>query len=135
MSKTLLSYFVHIFTVTGVVFGFLALINAIEQNIPAVFFFLAIALFVDGIDGSLARVVDVKKNTPNINGEILDNIIDYLNYVFVPAFVIYWCNMVPEGLELISISIILIVSCYTFANNNIKTTDFYFSGFPALSNL
>mgnify|MGYP003323914695 FL=1 len=135
MSKTLLSYFVHIFTVTGVVFGFLALINAIEQNIPAVFFFLAIALFVDGIDGSLARIVDVKKNTPNINGEILDNIIDYLNYVFVPAFVIYWCNMVPEGLELISISIILIVSCYTFANNNIKTTDFYFSGFPALWNV
>jgi len=135
LSKILLSYFVHIFTVSGVVFSFLALIFAIDQNIPAVFFFLAIALFVDGVDGTLARLVDVKKNTPNINGEILDNIIDYLNYVFIPSFVIYWCDMVPEDLKLISVSLILLVSCYTFANNSIKTSDFYFSGFPALWNV
>ena len=135
MSKVLLSYCVHLFTVSGVVFSFLALICALDQNIPAVFFFLAIALFVDGIDGTLARLVDVKKNTPNINGEILDNIIDYLNYVFIPSFVIYWCDLVPEGLELMSVCIILLVSCYTFANNNIKTSDYYFSGFPALWNV
>tara|TARA_B100001113_G_scaffold308471_1_gene270644 strand:- start:18 stop:716 length:699 start_codon:yes stop_codon:yes gene_type:complete len=130
-----LSYLVHLFTVSGVLFSFLALIAAIDGNLPLVFFYLAIALFVDGIDGSLARIVDVKKNTPNINGEILDNIIDFLNYVFIPSFVIYWSALVPPGLELISVAIILTVSCYTFANNNIKTHDFYFSGFPALWNI
>jgi phosphatidylcholine synthase len=113
----------------------LALIASIERNLPLVFFYLALALFIDGVDGSLARRVDVKKYTPNINGENLDNIIDYLNYVFLPAFVIYWLDLVPEGMALISVATILIVSCYTFANNSIKTSDLYFSGFPALWNV
>ena len=133
--KVFLSYLIHLFTVSGVLFGFLALLASIQKDLPLTFFFLSIALFIDGIDGSLARKVDVKKYTPHINGENLDNIIDYLNYVFVPAFVIYWLDMVPSGTELLSALIILVVSCYTFANNNMKTTDFYFSGFPALWNI
>ncbi len=133
--KVFQSYLVHIFTVSGVFLSFLALAEAIDGNLPLMFFYLAIALFVDGIDGSLARRVDVKKYTPNINGEILDNIIDFLNYVFVPSFVIYWLELVPKGLELLIAGLILTVSCYTFANNNIKTSDFYFSGFPALWNV
>ena len=135
MYKVALSYLIHLFTISGVVLSFLALIFAIDQNIPAVFFFLALALFVDGIDGTLARSANVQQHTPNINGEILDNIIDFLNYTFIPAFVIYWCGFVPEGMELLSASIVLIVSCYTFANNKVKTKDFYFSGFPALWNV
>jgi len=133
--KVFQSYLVHIFTVSGVFLSFLALKEAIDGNLPLMFFYLAIALFVDGVDGSLARKVDVKKYTPSINGEILDNIIDFLNYVFVPSFVIYWLGLVPKGLELIVAGLILTVSCYTFANNNIKTSDFYFSGFPALWNV
>tara|TARA_Y100000994_G_scaffold33308_1_gene23549 strand:+ start:167 stop:865 length:699 start_codon:yes stop_codon:yes gene_type:complete len=133
--KVFLSYLIHLFTVSGVLFGFLALLASIQKDLPLAFFFLALALFIDGIDGSLARKVDVKKYTPHISGENLDNIIDYLNYVFVPAFVIYWLDIVPPGTELLSALIILVVSCYTFANNNMKTSDFYFSGFPALWNL
>ena len=133
--KVFLSYLIHLFTVSGVLFGFLALLASIQKDLPLAFFFLALALFIDGIDGSLARKVDVKKYTPHISGENLDNIIDYLNYVFVPAFVIYWLDFVPSGTELLSALIILVVSCYTFANNNMKTSDFYFSGFPALWNI
>jgi len=133
--KVVLSYLVHLFTISGVLLSFLALVASIEQNLELVFFYLALALFIDGIDGSLARMVDVKRHTPHINGENLDNIIDYLNYVFVPVFVIYWLDFVPAGLEIISAFIILAVSCYTFANSNIKTSDFYFSGFPALWNI
>ena len=122
----------HLFTISGVLLSFLALVASIERNLELVFFFLALALFIDGVDGSLARMVNVKKHTPTISGENLDNIIDYLNYVFVPVFVIYWLDFVPAGTEIISAFIILVVSCYTFANSNIKTSDFYFSGFPAL---
>ena len=131
----LLSYLVHLFTLSGVLLSFLALNASINEDLPLAFFYLAIALFVDGIDGTLARKVDVVKNTPHINGEILDNIIDFLSYVFIPAFIVFWLGFVPEGLELISAFIILIVSCYTFANNNLKTQDYYFSGFPALWNI
>ena len=135
MLKIFLSYSVHLFTVSGVVFSFFALLAVIDQNLPLAFFFLAVALFIDGVDGSLARIVDVKRHTPNINGENLDNIIDFLNYVFIPAFIVYWLKLVPEGFGLVSACLILIVSCYTFANNKVKTSDFFFSGFPAIWNV
>ena len=129
------SYLVHIFTALGVVFGFLALLATVDGNIPEAFLWLAFALFVDGVDGTLARAVNVKQNTPEIDGAILDNIIDYLNYVVVPVFIFYSLGMAPEPYLLLSCIAILLVSCFTFTNTNIKTDDFYFSGFPAIWNI
>tara|TARA_B100000676_G_scaffold161932_1_gene159326 strand:+ start:432 stop:1130 length:699 start_codon:yes stop_codon:yes gene_type:complete len=129
------SYFVHIFTALGVVFGFLALIATVDGRIPEAFLWLAFALFVDGVDGTLARAVNVKQNTPEIDGAILDNIIDYLNYVVVPVFIFYSLGMAPEPYLLLSCAAILLVSCFTFTNTNLKTDDFYFSGFPATWNI
>ena len=129
------SYLVHIFTALGVVFGFLALLATVDGKIPEAFLWLAFALFVDGVDGTLARAVNVKQNTPEIEGAILDNIIDYLNYVVVPVFIFYSLGMAPEPYLLLSCVAILLVSCFTFTNTNIKTDDFYFSGFPAIWNI
>ena len=129
------SYLVHIFTALGVVFGFLALLATVEGKIPEAFLWLAVALFVDGVDGTLARTVNVKQNTPEIDGAILDHIIDYLNYVVVPVFIFYSLGMAPEPYLLLSCVAILLVSCFTFTNTNIKTDDFYFSGFPAIWNI
>ena len=129
------SYLVHIFTALGVVFGFLALLATVDDKIPEAFLWLAFALFVDGVDGTLARAVNVKQNTPEIDGAILDNIIDYLNYVVVPVFIFYSLGMAPEQYLLLSCIAILLVSCFTFINTNIKTDDFYFSGFPAIWNI
>ena len=129
------SYLVHIFTALGVVFGFLALLATVDGKIPEAFLWLAFALFVDGVDGTLARAVNVKQKTPEIDGAILDNIIDYLNYVVVPVFIFYSLGMAPEPYLLLSCIAILLVSCFTFTNTNIKTDDFYFSGFPAIWNI
>ena len=129
------SYFVHIFTALGVVFGFFALLATVDGKIPEAFLWLAAALFVDGVDGTLARAVNVNQNTPEIDGAILDNIIDYLNYVVVPVFIFYSLGMAPEPYLLLSCVAILLVSCFTFTNTNIKTDDFYFSGFPAIWNI
>ena len=129
------SYLVHVFTALGVVFGFLALLATVDGKIPEAFLLLAFALFVDGVDGTLARAVNVKQNTPEIDGAILDNIIDYLNYVVVPVFIFYSLGMAPEQYLLLSCIAILLVSCFTFINTNIKTDDFYFSGFPAIWNI
>ena len=129
------SYLVHIFTALGVVFGFLALLATVDGKIPEAFLWLAAALFVDGVDGTLARAVNVNQNTPEIDGAILDNIIDYLNYVVVPVFIFYSLGMAPEPYLLLSCIAILLVSCFTFTNTNIKTDDFYFSGFPAIWNI
>ena len=129
------SYLVHIFTALGVVFGFLALLATVDGKIPEAFLWLAAALFVDGVDGTLARAVNVNQNTPEIDGAILDNIIDYLNYVVVPVLIFYSLGMAPEPYLLLSCVAILLVSCFTFTNTNIKTDDFYFSGFPAIWNI
>ncbi len=135
MNPKVSAYLVHLFTALGVVFGFLALLATVNLEIPEAFLWLALALFVDGVDGTLARAANVKENTPYIDGAILDNIIDYLNYVVVPVFIFYTLNMVPEPFLLLSSAAILLVSCFTFINTETKTEDFYFSGFPANWNI
>ena len=135
MNPKVSAYLVHLFTALGVVFGFLALLATVNLEIPEAFLWLALALFVDGVDGTLARAANVKENTPYIDGAILDNIIDYLNYVVVPVFIFYTLNMVPEPFLLLYSAAILLVSCFTFINTETKTEDFYFSGFPANWNI
>ena len=129
------AYAVHAFTASGAVLGFLALLAILEGDLLAVFLWLGLALFVDGIDGTLARKARVTEVTPNMDGTTLDNVIDYFNYVAVPAMMIYWFGFVPDGWATVAAAGIMGVSCYTFANANMKTHDYYFSGFPALWNL
>jgi phosphatidylcholine synthase len=126
---------VHTFTASGAVLGFLALVAILQGDELAVFFWLGCALFVDGIDGTLARRAKVREVTPNVDGNTLDNVIDYFNYVAVPAMLIYWFGVVPPGWETVAAATVMGVSCYTFANANMKTHDYYFSGFPALWNI
>lgn len=126
---------VHGFTASGAVLGFLAIISILDNDLVGAFLWLGLALLIDGIDGSLARRIGVSDKTPNIDGSTLDNVIDYLNYVIIPALMIYWFQLVPEGWEIILPAGMFAVSLYTFANINMKTSDYYFSGFPAVWNI
>jgi len=126
---------VHAFTASGAVLGFLALVAVIEGNITACFLWLGLALAVDGIDGTLARRARVGEVTPQVDGAALDNVIDYLTYVAVPAMIVYWYGLVPEGWATAAAATIMAVSCYTFANAGVKSADYYFVGFPAIWNL
>ena len=126
---------VHGFTASGAVLGFLAIISILNNDLVGAFLWLGLALLIDGIDGALARKIGVLDKTPNIDGTTLDNVIDYLNYVIIPALMIYWFQMVPNGWEIILPAGIFTVSLYTFANINMKTNDYYFSGFPAVWNI
>ena len=131
----LTAWAVHGFTASGIVLGFLSVVAILNNDHVAAFLWLGLALLVDGIDGTLARKAKVNENAPSIDGSTLDNVIDYFTYVTIPALMIYWFGMVPEGWEIICSATILAASCYTFANINQKTQDFYFSGFPALWNI
>jgi len=133
--KKIAAWAVHGFTGSGAVLGLLAIISILNDDAVGAFLWLGLALLIDGIDGTLARKVDVSKQTPNIDGTILDSIVDYLNYVIIPSLMIYWFQMVPLWFELIAPSTIILCSLYTFANLKMKTEDYYFRGFPAVWNI
>ena len=137
-----IAWSVHAFTTFGIVAGFLALVAVLKGDAFIAFAWLGVALFVDGVDGSLARKARVTEYTPNFDGASLDLVIDYFTYVAVPALMIYWFNMVPldwifsgTTWSLICAVTIMAVSCYTFANVGMKSSDYYFVGFPALWNI
>ena len=133
--KLVAAWAVHAFTASGIVFGFLALVAILKGNESLAFLWLGIALFVDGIDGTLARRARVTEVIPQFDGRTLDNVVDFFNYVAVPVMMIYWFNLVPDGFRTVTSAAIMAVSLYTFANNGMKSDDYYFVGFPAVWNL
>lgn len=130
-----LAFAVHVFTATGAVLGLLALIAAVEGNWALMFSWLGAALFVDGIDGSIARRVRVVEVLPRWSGETLDLVVDYLTYVLVPAFAVATGGLMPTWLAVPASAAILLTSALYFADTNMKTEDKYFQGFPAVWNL
>ena len=129
------AWLVHAFTATGGVFAILALMAIDRQDWRLAFAWLGVALVVDGIDGSFARRARVKERAPRIDGSVLDLVIDYLNYVFVPTALIWKAGLVPEAWAWWLAALIQLASLYVFARVDMKTEDNYFRGFPGLWNV
>lgn len=126
---------VHLLTASGALFGFLALLSAARGAFEESFIWLGVAFIVDGLDGPLARRFEVARVLPRFSGEDLDQIIDYLTYVTVPAFMLASSGLLPSGLEVAAAGIVMLVSLYHFADRDSKTGDGYFVGFPAIWNV
>ena len=99
------------------------------------FFWLALALIVDGVDGSLARFINVRQALPRFSGEILDLVVDFATYVVVPAYALFASGMLPRGYEGVLAAAILIGSAFYFADTTMKTPEGGFRGFPAVWNI
>ncbi|MDN5787909.1 phosphatidylcholine/phosphatidylserine synthase [Pseudorhodobacter sp.] len=135
MTLRLKALFVHLFTATGAVLAMLAMLAAVDEKWDAMFWWLVVALVVDGIDGPLARRYDVKKNFATYDGVLLDLIIDYLTYVFIPAFALFRSGLLPDWTGWIVIIVITYGSVIYFVDTRMKTKDNSFSGFPACWNM
>ena len=133
--EKIIALFVHFLTGFGALAGFFALISVINNNQSTTFLWLGLAFLIDSIDGTLARKFNVKKNFPNIDGKMLDSIIDFFNYVIVPAIIIYWFKLVPDNFLILIPSILILVSIYSYVNLNVMTKDHYYNGFPAIWNI
>ncbi|WP_209426012.1 CDP-alcohol phosphatidyltransferase family protein [Pararhodobacter sp. SW119] len=129
------AYSVHLFTATGAVFSMLAMLAAAENAWSLMFLWLVVAFIVDGIDGPLARRYHVKTRAPIIDGALLDLIIDYLTYVFIPAFALFQSGLLPGWTGWVAIIVITFASVLYFADTRMKTADNSFSGFPACWNM
>jgi phosphatidylcholine synthase len=126
---------VHLLTATGAVFAMLAMLAAVDQKWALMFLWLVVAFGVDGIDGPLARKYHVKLNAPQFDGVLLDLIIDYLTYVFIPAFALFKSGMFEGWTGWFVIIVITFASAMYFADNRMKTKDNSFSGFPGCWNM
>lgn len=126
---------VHLLTASGAVFAMLALLAAAAAHWDLMFLWLVVAFFVDGIDGPLARKYDVKRNAPLFDGVLLDLIIDYLTYVFIPAFALFSSGLMAGWTGWVAMIAITFASAMYFADTRMKTADNSFMGFPGCWNM
>ncbi|WP_286758576.1 MULTISPECIES: CDP-alcohol phosphatidyltransferase family protein [Sulfitobacter] len=126
---------VHLFTATGAIFAMLAMLAAADERWDMMFLWLVVAFFVDGIDGPLARKYDVKTNAPEFDGVLLDLIIDYLTYVFIPAFALFHSGLMDGWSGWVMIIIVTFASAMYFCDTRMKTKDNSFWGFPGCWNM
>lgn len=126
---------VHLLTATGAVFAMLAMLEAIQTDWAMMFVWLIVAFAVDGVDGPLARHFNVKTNAPQFDGVLLDLIIDYLTYVFIPAYALYASGLMDGWSGWVAIIVITFGSAMYFADTRMKTADNSFAGFPGCWNM
>ena len=126
---------VHLLTASGAVFAMLSMLAAANHQWSLMFLWLVVAFAVDGIDGPLARRFDVKTYAPRFDGVLLDLIIDYLTYVFIPAFALFQSELLPGWTGWVTIIIITFASAMYFCDGNMKTKDKSFHGFPGCWNM
>ena len=135
MTDRLKALSVHLLTATGAVFAMLAMLAAVEEKWGLMFVWLVVAFAVDGLDGPLARKYRVQTNAPQYDGVLMDLIIDYLTYVFIPAYALFKSGLLPGWTGWIAIIVITFASVIYFADTRMKTKDNSFAGFPGCWNM
>jgi phosphatidylcholine synthase len=130
-----IAWLAHLYTASGAVFAFLAARAVIDFDYRAAFFWLAVQVVVDATDGVLARALRVSERIPWFNGAKLDDIVDYLCYVFVPALFVWRAILVPETWMAYVTSAMLLSSAYGFNRADAKSADHFFTGFPSYWNI
>src|SRR6202795_454732 len=129
------AFSVHIFTALGAGIALIALLEAVREHWAAMFWWLGAALVVDAVDGPMARRLDVARVQPNWSGDALDLVVDFVTYVFVPAYAITASGLLPPvAAPLLGVGIAVSGALY-FADRRMKSADNHFRGFPGLWNV
>lgn len=115
--------------------AFAATLAVFEGRYRAAFAWMVLATIVDGTDGVLARLASVRAHTPGFDGARLDDIVDYLTFVFVPILLLYHAGHLPPGWGVAVAALVLLSSAYGFASLDAKTSDHFFTGFPSYWNI
>jgi phosphatidylcholine synthase len=128
------AFCVHVLTAMGAGIALVALLEAVREHWAAMFWWLGVALVVDAVDGPIARRLDVARLQPNWSGDVLDLVVDFVTYVFVPAYAITASGLLlPLAAPLLGVGIAVTGALY-FADRRMKRADNYFRGFPGLWN-
>jgi phosphatidylcholine synthase len=129
------AWLVHLYTALGVVVGFISILSIEQGDFRSAFFLMALAVALDATDGTLARAARVKEVIPWFDGDALDGIVDYFNYVIVPVLLLFRASLLPGDDALWLSMLPLLASAYGFSQKNAKTADHFFLGFPSYWNI
>jgi phosphatidylcholine synthase len=129
------AWLVHAYTAGGAVVAFAAALAVMAADYRQAFLWLFAATFIDATDGWLARVARVRERVPELNGGRLDDIVDYLTYVFLPTLLLFQAGLLPAGWGPAVAAAMLLSSALGFSREDAKTDDFFFTGFPSYWNI
>ena len=133
--RRMAGWLVHAFTASGAFVGILALYAIYQHKFLIALWMMCIAIVIDAVDGVLARLIQIKSAVPNIDGALLDNIVDFFNYTIVPAFFLLVTHLIPEDWRFFCVIVIILSSSYQFTQMDAKTSDHFFKGFPSYWNI
>ncbi|MBM3819317.1 MAG: CDP-diacylglycerol O-phosphatidyltransferase [Acidimicrobiia bacterium] len=131
----MIPWLVHLYTASSALFGFLALTRIFYDRYQDAFFWMAAAIVVDATDGVLARRARVAARLPHVDGARLDDLVDYVTYVLVPAFFVWHALLVPDRWSTAAAAAMLLSSAYGFSRDDAKTADHFYTGFPSYWNI
>jgi phosphatidylcholine synthase len=134
-ARPLFAWAVHAYTAFGAVAAFAMTAAIFQGRYQAAFLLMVAATVIDGTDGLFARWARVKELTPRFDGARLDDIVDYLTFVFVPALLLYRAGTLPREWDGLIVSVVLLSSAFGFAALDAKTEDYFFTGFPSYWNI
>ena len=135
ISDKILAWGVHLFTASGLLAGFMAILAIGAKNWRSAMAWLLVALLIDGLDGTFARKFKVSKTLPNINGKTIDYVIDFATYAIIPAYFFYAAELVSLTWNLPLTFLILLVSAIYYGKEGMVSDDYYFIGFPVMWNV
>lgn len=130
-----MAWLIHLYTASGAVMALAAAAAAFEHDYRTAFLWLFAATVVDATDGVLARAARVSERIPRLDGSLLDNIVDYLTFVFVPVLIVWRALLVPDEWSMAVGALVLLSSAYGFSRRDAKTDDGFFRGFPSYWNI
>lgn len=130
-----LGWLIHAFTASGACVGLLALLAIYHHNLLAALWLMGAAILIDAVDGMFARSIKIKQAVPEIDGALLDNIVDFFNYTLVPSFFLLVTHLLPDYGRLVCVMTIIFASAYQFTQVDAKTSDHFFKGFPSYWNI
>ncbi len=133
--RLIFAWLVHFYTALGAAVGFLSILAIEQRSFRAAFFLMALTVGIDASDGTLARAARVKEVLPWFDGNLLDEIVDYLNFVIAPCFFLIHAEILPPDDTLWLAALPLLASAYGFCRVDAKTADNFFLGFPSYWNI
>ena len=134
-SQRWVGWFIHAFTASGACVGLVALWAIYQHQLIAALWLMGAAILIDAVDGVFARAVDIKRAVPEIDGVLLDNMVDFVNYTMVPAFFLLVTDLLPPAWCFIGVVVLIFSSAYQFTQVDAKTSDHFFKGFPSYWNI